>query len=259
MSQTPVFDKAIDEILVSLKPHKKTCAQCGQVFDVFQEDIEFYKVFRVPPPTLCPRCRLQRRLGHRLNFVPVFYKKSCSAPGHNEKLVSIYSEENPVKVFDSDYYFSDEWDPLGYGRDYDLNRPFFEQFYKLSSVVPHLVIHRDFRNVDCDYTTGGASAKNCYWVGVPYYSENVYYSSVPAYCRDCLDISDGSGCEQCYSSVQIENCYNCSFCYDCLNGYTKANGTDQGIMKTINTKSVSMYQLNQVPSETQIKKYLRRI
>ena len=46
MSQTPSFDKAINEILAGLKPHQKTCPQClsrrsaegakadGAVFDI---------------------------------------------------------------------------------------------------------------------------------------------------------------------------------------------------------------------------------
>jgi len=71
-SKTPKFDKVIGAILEDLKPHKKNCKQCGVVFDVFQEDIEFYKKFQVPAPTLCPDCRTQRRFGYRVLFLPDF-------------------------------------------------------------------------------------------------------------------------------------------------------------------------------------------
>jgi hypothetical protein len=214
---TPTFTKAIGEILQTLKPHQKKCLQCDEVFDIFEEDINFYKIFQVPPPTLCPKCRLQRRMGHRLNFIPVFYRKICSAPGHQEKVISIYSEQNLVKVFDSEFYASDKWDPLDYGREYHFEQSFFKQFHDLSLTAPYPAIHRDFRNINCEYTTGGTSAKNCYIVGVPFESEDVYYSSVPASCRSCLDLSDCVACERCYESVQLENCYNCDFCYECLN------------------------------------------
>ncbi|MCX6790936.1 MAG: hypothetical protein NTV62_01935 [Candidatus Gribaldobacteria bacterium] len=214
---TPIFKKAIGEILQTLKPHQKKCFQCDEVFDIFEEDINFYKIFQVPPPTLCPNCRLQRRMGYRLNFIPAFYRKTCSAPGHQEKLISIYSEQNPVKVFDSDFYSSDKWDSLDYGQEYNFEQPFFKQFHDLSLIAPYPAIHRDFRNINCEYTTGGISAKNCYIVGVPFESEDVYYSSVPASCRNCLDIADSKSCERCYDSVQLENCYNCNFCYECLN------------------------------------------
>ena len=66
-SKTPKFEAAINEILNDLKPHKKNCKQCGVVFDVFLEDIEFYKKFQVPTPTLCPDCRLHHLAGPVIN------------------------------------------------------------------------------------------------------------------------------------------------------------------------------------------------
>ncbi|MBU2578775.1 hypothetical protein KKA09_01510 [Patescibacteria group bacterium] len=55
--KTPNFDKVLNEILKDLKPHQKTCQQCQEIFDIFKEDIEFYKIFQVPPSKLCPKCR----------------------------------------------------------------------------------------------------------------------------------------------------------------------------------------------------------
>jgi len=222
MSQTPIFDKAINEILIALSPHQRTCPQCGSVFDIFQEDIEFYKKLKVSPPTLCPSCRLQRRLGHRLNLLPIFYKKTCAAPNHQEKILSFFSEKNPVKVYDDQYYFSDKWEALECARDYDFQKTFFEQFHQLALVVPHKALFHDPKSVNCDYVVGGVASKNCYYVGVPYRSENIYYGSVPAYCKDCLEVMDSDNCEQCYEIVYCEHCYNCHFCQecrDCLNSW----------------------------------------
>src|SRR3989338_1154703 len=123
MNKTPQFDAALNEILNGLAPHERACAQCGVQFRIFAEDIEFYRKLRVPPPTLCPTCRLQRRLAHRTSFLPVFHKKSCSAPGHTEKVVSFYSEANPAKVYDDAYYLSDAWDALEFGVEYDATKP----------------------------------------------------------------------------------------------------------------------------------------
>ncbi|MDI6602743.1 MAG: hypothetical protein QME57_01305 [Patescibacteria group bacterium] len=33
--KTPDFNNALDEILEDLKPHQKTCPQCGRVFDIY--------------------------------------------------------------------------------------------------------------------------------------------------------------------------------------------------------------------------------
>lgn len=217
MSKTPQFDKALDEILTGLKPHQRTCRQCGGVFNVFQEDIEFYEKLRASPPTLCPDCRMQRRLGYRVNLLPIFYKKTCSAPGHNEKVIAFYSEQNPVKVYDDKFYLSDQWNPLSFGRDYDFSKPFFEQFNRLALQVPHQTLQKDPQSINCDYVVSGISSKNCYYVAVPYRSEDVYYSYLPLFSKDCLDVSAAGLSEQCYGSIIIDSCYNCHFCYESMN------------------------------------------
>ena len=217
MSQTPNFDKAIAEILENLKPHQKTCPQCGQVFDIFPEDIEFYKMFRVPPPTLCPDCRLQRRLGFRINFLPVFYKKACSAPGHNEKVISFYSKTNPIQIYDYDYWYSDKWDPLDYGWGYDFEKHFFQQWRGFILTVPNLSIFKDPKGVNSEYVVSGLSPKNCYFSAAPIRCENLYYSSVSYDSQDCMDVLHVKSSRNCYDSVYLYYCFNCFFCYECRN------------------------------------------
>ena len=56
ISKTPNFDKALDEILEKLVPHTCECIQhnlskyCEGTFEITDQDIEFYKILRVPPP-----------------------------------------------------------------------------------------------------------------------------------------------------------------------------------------------------------------
>lgn len=217
MSKTPQFDKAIEEILKDLKPHKKDCGQCGSVFNIFREDIDFYKKMKVPPPILCPDCRTQRRLGYRIVQLPIFHKRKCDAPEHSDTLISFYSKNNKVKVYDDDYYLSDSWDALEFGRDYDYDKSFFEQFNELALAVPHQSLFKDPQSVNCDYVVSGVAAKNCYYVAIPYESENIYYGFLPVHSRDCIDISDADYSEQCYGSVHVNRCYNCNFCHECFN------------------------------------------
>ena len=219
---TPLFDQAINEILANLAPQQKTCSQCQVVFDIFGEDIDFYKIFRVPPPTLCPACRLQKRLGYRINFLPIFYKKTCSAPGHNEKVISFYSEQNPVKIYDYDYWYFDKWEPLDYGRDYDFQKPFFEQFRDFIMACPHPSLYKDPKGVNSDYVVSGLSPKNCYYTAVPIRSEEIYYSSMTWDCKNCLDAIEIKNCENCYNTANLYRCYNCFYCYcsvECLDSY----------------------------------------
>lgn len=81
------FDEVLNKILDNLKPHQKICQQCQQVFDIFQEDIKFYKILRIPTPKLCPECRKQRRFGFYNNILK-FYKKEDALT--KEKIISIF-------------------------------------------------------------------------------------------------------------------------------------------------------------------------
>lgn len=214
MSKTPRFDAALEPILSSLTPHERTCGECKKAFPLEAGDIEFLKKLRVPPPRLCPRCRMQRRLAFRTSLKPVFHKKTCSAPGHAEKVISFYGEENPVKVFDEPYYRSDAWDSLQYGKEVRPGEPFFEQFKEFVKEIPHQALNQDPHSVGSDYSVSGKAAKDCYYTAVPYYAENLQYGSSGFFSKDSLDFLDLDSSEWCFNSVRVESSYNCSFCVD---------------------------------------------
>lgn len=214
MSKTPRFDAAIEKILSGLEPHGRTCKECSALFQIEAGDIELLKKLKAPPPTLCPRCRLQRRLTFRANLRPRFHKKRCGAPGHSEAIISGYTDENPIVVYDDAYYKSDAWDPTEFGISYDPKRSFFEQFEPFSCKVPHQATNRPMASTGCDYSIGGRSSKDCYYVGVVYFSENLQYGSGGPSSKDSVDFCDIDNSEWCYSSARLVRCYNCSFCYD---------------------------------------------
>ncbi len=121
----------------------KTCKHCGDDFPITHQDLEFYnKVspvfsgvkYAIPTPTICPDCRQQRRLSFRNERK--LYKRKCDAT--QREIVSIYSPDKPFKVCHPDFCWSDQWDPLSYRRDFDFNRPFFEQFAELAEAVPKI-------------------------------------------------------------------------------------------------------------------------
>jgi hypothetical protein len=78
----------------------------------------------IPPPTLCPDCRQQRRLSFRNERK--LYKRKCDATGKD--IISIYSPDKPYTVYHQDYWWSDAWEPMDYGRDFDFSRSAIEQF-----------------------------------------------------------------------------------------------------------------------------------
>ncbi|MEK7077177.1 MAG: hypothetical protein AAB967_03020 [Patescibacteria group bacterium] len=43
----------------------KICQNCKASFEVDASDFAFYEKIKVPPPTFCPNCRMQRRMAWR--------------------------------------------------------------------------------------------------------------------------------------------------------------------------------------------------
>jgi hypothetical protein len=121
----------------------KTCRHCNDSFPITDKDLEFYekvspvfdgKKYPIPPPTLCPDCRQQRRLSFRNERK--LYKRKCDATGKD--MISIYSPDKPFKVYHQDFWWSDKWDATEYGHadGMDFERGFFEQFRELALRVP---------------------------------------------------------------------------------------------------------------------------
>ncbi|MDD5146638.1 MAG: hypothetical protein PHN39_02770 [Candidatus Pacebacteria bacterium] len=214
-TKTPVFDRHIDEILKTLKPHQSKCKQCDEVFAIFKEDIDFYKIFQVPPPKFCPACRSRRRAAFYPRLYD-FFRKPCSAPGHSEQVISIYPPESPIKIYDLDFWFSDFWDPIEFQKDLTPEN-FLKQFQELAFETPHPAGIRGTRLTDCNYTIGGLDSKDCYYTTTAASSENICYSFMLLHSKHCLDCSDSEELELCYEIVDSKRCYNCSFLQDCTN------------------------------------------
>src|SRR5665213_1779620 len=113
----------------------RVCQNCHQNFTIEPEDFSFYSKIKVPPPTFCFDCRLQRRLMFRNERV--LYKRPNNAQNKSgENLISIHNPDVAYKVYDDRTWWSDAWDPMDYGQDYDFSKPFFLQFKALYESIP---------------------------------------------------------------------------------------------------------------------------
>ena len=111
------------------------CINCSKTFNIELDDQAFYDKVNVPAPMLCPDCRMQRRLAWRNERF--LYQRTCDSC--HKPIVSIYAPNSTItKVYCGNCWWSDTWDALDYGRDFDFNRPFFEQFAELMHEVPHV-------------------------------------------------------------------------------------------------------------------------
>jgi hypothetical protein len=145
-------ERFINIIIINMQEkviETKVCKQCNSNFEITDKDLEFYdkispsfpspdskesglKKFLIPTPKLCPECRMKRRLSFRNERK--LYRRKCDITGKN--IISMYSPDKKFLVYDNDYWWSDNWNVMDYGRDFLFNKTFFEQFENLLKVVP---------------------------------------------------------------------------------------------------------------------------
>lgn len=215
VSKTPKFDEAIDAILKNLVPHERVCRECEQKFRVEAEDIVFYRMFKVPPPTLCPKCRQIRRLGMLMRALK-FFKRSCNAPDHGENIITVFPPASPHKIYDVSYWYSDSWEATSYARQYDNSRKFFDQFKDLFLDVPHLALERDTTVANSEYSLGGRWGKNNYYMSGGFRSEDCSFGDDVRFSRSCVDCSNVWNSEFCYACVGSDHCNRCTFVVDSI-------------------------------------------
>lgn len=183
------------------------CKTTGKPFEVTDWEIEHLKKFDAPLPDLCPEERHRRRLSHRNERK--IYKRNCSLTG--KPIISIFSPDKALTVYSQEAWHGDGWDGRDFGKDYDFNRPFFEQFKELEFRVPQMaLLNVNGENSEyCNITTGN---KNCYLVFGGDLSEDCMYSVFNMHCRDATDVYWVNGSELVYDTIDSENCYNVKYC-----------------------------------------------
>ena len=204
---------------------QKTCTFSGTSFLVPDEDLQFYedispvfngKKYLIPPPTLCPQARWQRRLAWRNDRA--MYSRTCDKTGQH--MLSIFSADKTFPVYENDVWWSDVWDPLDYGREIDFNQPFFEQFDDLQNAVPHpamAILKPTMEN--SSYCNQVGYVKNCYLIFDSRRDEQCMYGKTFERCFDCMDCYKVFDCETCY---ECNSCYSCTFSTYLLNSYNCA-------------------------------------
>ncbi|MFA4891445.1 MAG: hypothetical protein WC604_03835 [Candidatus Gracilibacteria bacterium] len=196
-----------------------SCKNCAKPFEIYQEDLNFLKKLggetQIPPPQNCPSCRLARRMAFRNERN--LYRRKCDVTGQD--IISIYSPESPHKVCEKTHWYSDEFDPMKYGRDFDFNKPFFEQFHELLLDIP-LPSLRVENSENCEFNSDMSDSKDCYLCARTHKCQEVLYTyrgNKSSNCVDCMQVSENSEllyecieCITCYDSQYLEFCERCS-------------------------------------------------
>ncbi len=222
------------------------------------------KKFPIPAPTISPEERMKRRTAHR-NEQYLHKAKSCFS---GKPLVSIYPENfqpsprfrstGALKICSRDEWFSDLWDGMDYGRDFDFSRGFFEQYADLQAEIPRAATVT-IGNENCEFTTGTGYCRNCYLINSSEYAEDCMYSKLIQKGRDIVDCSYVYDSEllyecfnvaNCFDSKYLQNCKNCNdswFCKNCI--------SCNNCFGCVNLKNKEYYFLNKkLPKEEYQKK-----
>ena len=195
------------------------CDRSREQFTISELEQQFCLRNGHPLPRNAPRYRIQ----HLALFIaaPKFYRSHCTLSG--KPIISAYSPESGVKVYDPEPFQAEEWEPLKFGQPYDFNRPFFDQLCELAATVP-----RQARSImsqtseGVQYCNRATRCKDCYLcVGII----NCRDCQFAHFLRDCSDVVDCTwciDCELCYHSADLLRCYNLQYsehCQDCTDSY----------------------------------------
>lgn len=206
----------------------KTCVNCSLNFEITDDDLKFYdkispvfngKKYPIPAPTHCPDCRQQRRLAacNEMNL----YRGECDLC-HRFTLTQFPPTQPRQLNYCRECWHSDKWDPCDYGRNFNFNRPFFEQICDLQRATPAQALHIDGTVQNSDYMHYAGSSKNSYLICHADFCDECYYGYGFKKNVSCVDGFYNLHCELCYDCVDVHKCYDLKACQDCSRCFSGA-------------------------------------
>jgi hypothetical protein len=171
---------------------------------------------KVPAPTWCPDCRLQRRLAFRNERA--LYKRKCDLCGKDT--ISRFDPEKGIISYCGECWWSDKWNPMSYGQNYDFSKPFFQQWGELLKKVPQFnLITIQSTLIDTNFTNMNHYLKSCYYIFNSDYDERCMYGEEIERCKDCVDVTMTDSTELAYESLNCNKCYQIYYSVDCENSH----------------------------------------
>jgi len=181
---------------------------------------------------------------------------------HGKDIFSGFHQDVPSTIYHLDDWWSDNWDPIDYGRDYDFSRPFFEQFKELLEAVPwpaKSVINM----VNSEYCEQAGELKNCYLCFGGNNMENSAYVNRGWNVKDCFDLYETRHTELSYDSYMADEAYrvfysvNIEECTDIWFSRNMVGCTN--CFGCVNLRNKSYYIFNQPYSKEEYKKFIEKL
>ena len=211
----------------------KICVDCKAEFKIDSGDLILYEKVELKIPEQCFFCRMKQYCA----FWPFGKFRKTTSALSGENFITVLPVDSRYPIYKSHEWWSDAWDPMDYGQDYNSSRSFFEQLKELQEKVPHP--HQTGKNnVNCDWCDDCWDSKNCYLsrsfvkcenMSYGYriieakdsfdlvYSFNMQNSYVCVGCHDSFNLNFSENCKDCIDSYFLFDCRNCQNCFMCWN------------------------------------------
>ena len=193
---------------------QKMCAYCDTAFEITDREKTMYGKVGIVIPDICVSCRWRQHMA----FWPFGKFRTGNSDLSGEKFITVLPEHARYPIYTAKEWWSDAWDAMDYGQDYDPDRPFFDQFKELQEKVPR-PHQQGAQNTDCDWCDDAWESKNCYLSRSTKKAENLLYGYRAVDSKDSIDISHVYTLDQCYDCAYCFSSYSLLFsknCRDCL-------------------------------------------
>lgn len=197
------------------KDIEKICKISGKKFIINKSEQEILekivpkfngKTFPFPLSEVIPEIRIQNLTAHR-NEQFMHHNTSCFS---GEKLISIYPPKFSGKICSRKEWFSDMWDGLEFGRDFNFSNSFFQNYFELQKEIPRAATVT-LANENSEFSTGTGYCKNCYLINSSEYAEDSMYSKLIQKGNDIVDSSYVYDSQLLYECFNVENCYDSKY------------------------------------------------
>ncbi|MFA6177579.1 MAG: hypothetical protein WC694_01635 [Candidatus Paceibacterota bacterium] len=202
----------------------RVCEHCKRDFLITEEELSLYKKVDIELPTLCFFCRVKLHLSFWM--FGKFRRGKSDLSG--ESLITVLPEKTRYPIYTLNEWYSDKWDAMDYGADYDEKKLFFEQLQNLQEKVPRP--HQDgIKSTGCDWCDDVWNCKDSYLSRSMVDCENLFYSYRNIGVKNSIDVVVCYNSEKCFDSSECHHsyklfyskhsrdCIQSSFLYDCRN------------------------------------------
>ncbi|PIP68682.1 hypothetical protein COW91_03535 [Candidatus Nomurabacteria bacterium CG22_combo_CG10-13_8_21_14_all_32_8] len=201
----------------NLQQKNRQCEHCNKSFEISDGEFSLYQKVNIELPTICNFCRIKLHLSFWM--FGKFRKGKSDLSGNS--LITVLPEKNRYPIYTSSEWYSDKWEAMDYGQDYDEDKTFFEQLQELQEKVPH-PHQTGVKNTNCDWCDDVWNSKNCYLARSMVDCEDLFYSYRNILVKNSIDV------DVCFTS---EKCYDCGECHhsyklfyskhsrDCIDSY----------------------------------------